>query len=196
MVVDHGCFGQKKIIQWAVRILGNDGFKMRFFDRKTMMEESILGNGTDNECIIVEFDEPFGKAIDSSKVHLDARAVESWKTFLRNKVAVARADQFWCTLVKPVRPLVICHEKDFTDPRGKFFHAAEPVAEQIPVSVSLLAGRGVVRVAIGKILLLFRAPRRVAPVHPEKDEVDVGWDMGGVISHSFGRMCNSFCSVT
>ena len=62
-------------------------------------------------------------------------------------------NQLLMVRVQPCGILPVCDEVDAVYPRGKPFHAAEPVLQLIPVSIA--RGADVFPVACGDVVLLF-----------------------------------------
>ncbi len=160
---------------------GNDGQTSRI-PRQTVPKKALRADGSAQKRIVVEIDEMLLKALDPVHVELDGTRTERRQVRRGDVVGMTDHMQFGMVRIEPRRQMAPGNEMDAVHPGCEPFHAAKPVAQRIPVAVTLFGSIrrspylpppviGGIRRDAGTILQELRPPGRIAPVHPGYHEI-------------------------
>ncbi len=118
------------------------------------------------------------------KAHVELDGTRTERRQVRRGDVVGMTDhmQFGMVRIEPRRQMAPGNEMDAVHPGCEPFHAAKPVAQRIPVAVTLFGSIrrspylpppviGGIRRDAGTILQELRPPGRIAPVHPGYHEI-------------------------
>ena len=116
----------------------------RHIARQAAAEKVACAAGRRQQRVVVEEDETFGEPLEAAEVELDDVRVEGGQPLGGDVVRVADDAELRVGAVEPGGQVPPRDEVDAPYPRGEPLRAAEPVAQQPPVAVTLFGGIGAV----------------------------------------------------
>ena len=132
---------------------------------KSVFEESLFRQRTQNEGVIVEIDKLLAEPLNAVKIQFNGVDVEHRQIFRGKVIFVFDAMELGNLCVQPVRQLAAGDKMYGPHPRSESLHAAKPVFQQAPVAETLLAG--IVNMCVlGRIAVEGSLPCGVASIHP------------------------------